>query len=508
MNSTLSNCKYIFFTLLIAFPGYSQLEKNNWYFGNKAGIDFTSGTATALTAGQMQSYEGCASISDSSGNLLFYTNGGKFVNVGYAGGVWNKNHQLMPNGDLSSNTSCNSAAQAALIVPNPKNKYKYYIFTTDCQENSMLGGLRYHMVDMSLDGGLGDVIQKDVSVLNNVTESITAVRHANGTDYWLIAADYVNYTFNTFLIDNNGISTPIITPSPFPFYQSSGQLSSSNNGQKIGFAVLFGTLLMDFDASTGTISNIIKLTPDTFGCTFSPENNYFYCSELGIMSANVYQFDINAANIQTSMVTIPGDTWIGNLQVANDGKIYLSKKDAGTIPVINNPDLAGLACNYSSSGFYLGGKISNLGLPNFVNNYNYKWCDSYDTLDVSTNDPYTSPSGTSVWTTSGTYTDTLTNTAGCDSILIINLESFVSIATKSESQVSIEPNPTSDFIRITGLLEPDQVQLMNELGQLVPFEMSLSNSTLVIDLRGLSAGIYYLHLADSESTTKIIVKNN
>ena len=48
-------------------------------------------------------------------------------------------------------------------------------------------------------------------------------------------------------------------------------------------------------------------------------------------------------------------------------------------------------------------------------------CTSYDTIPVAACGDYLSPSGKFNWTTSGTYFDTLQNTAGCDSFLTINL---------------------------------------------------------------------------------------
>ncbi|TXI67741.1 MAG: hypothetical protein E6Q46_02540 [Flavobacterium sp.] len=68
---------------------FAQGEANIWYFGNKAGISFNSGVPVPLLDGQMQADEGCATLSDANGNLLFYTNGIT---------VWNRNHQIMPNG--------------------------------------------------------------------------------------------------------------------------------------------------------------------------------------------------------------------------------------------------------------------------------------------------------------------------------------------------------------------------------------------------------------------------
>ena len=71
--------------ILFSFKLFSQHEADFWYFGDYAGLDFSSGNPEPLINGQLQNYEGCAAISDSTGNLLFYTNGVT---------VWNKEHQI------------------------------------------------------------------------------------------------------------------------------------------------------------------------------------------------------------------------------------------------------------------------------------------------------------------------------------------------------------------------------------------------------------------------------
>jgi hypothetical protein len=63
-------------------------EANNWYFGYKAAITFNQGSPpVALTDSEMSTWtsQGTASISDSLGNLQFYTDGRY---------VWNKNHDF------------------------------------------------------------------------------------------------------------------------------------------------------------------------------------------------------------------------------------------------------------------------------------------------------------------------------------------------------------------------------------------------------------------------------
>ena len=99
---------------------FAQKEHYVWYFGDSAGVDFNSGSPVALTNGVLNTLEGCSSISDSAGNLLFYTDGIT---------VYNRFHQQMPNG--FGLYGGHSTTQSALIIPQPDSAFIYYIFTAD-----------------------------------------------------------------------------------------------------------------------------------------------------------------------------------------------------------------------------------------------------------------------------------------------------------------------------------------------------------------------------------------
>lgn len=473
----------------------AQKNKNVWYFGIKAGIDFNIDPPVALTDGQMNSYEGCSSIADSSGNLLFYTNGGPFNNLGYDGGVWNKNHELMPNGVLSSITSCNSSVQSSLIVPDPKNQYKYYIFTTDCQENGMVGGLRYHVVDMSLANGFGDVVIKDVPVMSNVTESITAVKHSNGQDYWLIIADYIANTINSLLITKDGISPANTFSLGYNFNQTPGQLSATIDGSKIGFAATYKTFLIDFNNNDGSFSNLITLDVESLGCTFSPNNAVFYACKYSSISGEIYQFDLNATDVPSSVYIINSLTKIETMQLAPDGKIYIARIDDTSLPVISNPNEIGIGCNYTYPGFYLNGKQSKGGLPNFVNQYINKWCDSYADFEVESTDNYDSPSGNYTWNVSGLYQDTIGNVNGCDSLININL-TITNTNKIGElslgNQIRVYPNPSNGKVNVDigNVYKEIDFYLYDNNNLLLKSIHFEDSQILSFDFLGLSSGIY------------------
>jgi len=216
---------YILF-LIISTTVHAQPQRTyHWYFGGGAGIDFSSGQAVADTNGQVNTWDGCATMSDENGNLLFYTDGST---------VWNRNHQIMPNGTgLMGHWSSH---QNSLIVPKPKDPRIYYIFTTDAWENNFQNGLRYSVVDMSLDNGLGAVTTKNILLVAQTHEQLAATYHANCKDIWVITHKRDEEKFYAYLVTENGVSTtPVITEignaAELPYGCSGFKISP--NGEKI-----------------------------------------------------------------------------------------------------------------------------------------------------------------------------------------------------------------------------------------------------------------------------------
>jgi len=207
---------FTLFFLLFFNQANAQDEANIWYFGYNAGIDFNSGAPVALTDGQLSTYEGCVTISNAAGELLFYTDGIK---------VWDKNHTIMPNGfDLLGNSS---STQSGIIVPNPANPNIYYVFTVDelCYPN----GLRFSEVDLSLNGGTGDVTSnKNIPLHTPSTEKITAIKHANGIDFWVITHDWNSNDFLSFKVTAAGVNL-------VPVVSSVGNQHNGSTNHAIGY---------------------------------------------------------------------------------------------------------------------------------------------------------------------------------------------------------------------------------------------------------------------------------
>jgi hypothetical protein len=185
---------------------YSQKQNNQWRFGYGGGISFNTNPPSFVVGAPIATEEGSASVADrTTGALLFYTDGVT---------VWNANNQVMPNGNglLGGTLGFLSSTTAAVIVPKPGNNSLYYIVTID-QFSSALG-IYYSVIDMTLNGGLGDVVagQKNIFLFQTSSEKLEVVPASDGLSFWLITHDFGGNTFFSFKIDSTGIqTTPVIS---------------------------------------------------------------------------------------------------------------------------------------------------------------------------------------------------------------------------------------------------------------------------------------------------------
>jgi hypothetical protein len=250
----------LLFSWLVASIQISSAQKEawNWNFGINAGLKFDSTlTPTAITTSAMTNFEGVASISDRDGKLLFYTNGTN---------VYNALNEQMPNGfGLLGHAS---STQSSIIVRKPLSDSLYYIFTVDYLSGS--NGLQYSIVDMTLDGGKGDLSSKNNVLLANSREKVTAIRHANGIDFWILVIDWQTDDLYAYLVNHTGVSAiPVVSPMDMlqmgitnpGINRSNGYMKANLQGNRIamGLWAAYSFDLFDFDNATGIVSNHIKI---------------------------------------------------------------------------------------------------------------------------------------------------------------------------------------------------------------------------------------------------------
>ncbi|MEO1011456.1 MAG: T9SS type B sorting domain-containing protein [Bacteroidota bacterium] len=374
--------------LLLIGMAYGQEETAQWYFGINAGLQFNNdGSVTALTDGKLRTEEGCASIADENGNLLFYTDGIT---------VYNGDHDVMANGTGLYGDP--SSTQSAIIVPGPKSDSIFYVFTVDTsiQEGDPDNGFNYSIIDISQNGGKGAVIRKNINLLPDCSEKLAAVgKNCAEESFWVVTLATSNgnegaaNTFHAFGVSEQGVDeTSVKSSFTKQFLDPRGYLKFSSDGRKLASAnELDGLFLYDFDSENGRVSNpreiaISAPNKNPYGLEFSPNNRYLYVhAHLGgpplgdFHRSNLLQYDLDNENINASETVLhQGNNYRGALQLGANGRIYLTITEnyvRGTsyLGVIHNPDRGGTASAYEHKAIFLGGGLAMQGLPPFLQSF-------------------------------------------------------------------------------------------------------------------------------------------
>lgn len=449
-------------------------SNNNWYFGNKGTLGFSTGIGVSLLNGtSINTIESCSSISNASGNLLFYTDGRL---------VYNKNHLLMPNCitpflNGSPNTpGSGSSTQGALIVPNPANTNQYYIFTTSDREMwlNLNYGLSYTLIDMTLDSGNGDIVSGTLNTPApggnpHTSEHLAAIPDC-GNGYWILVHNVDapdNDKILSYHLTSGGLTSPVISNSltlpsyvtGTPLMQWFGHLKVSPDGTKVVLTTETNVVqLYNFNKTTGalTIASTITLpwaSTNPTGVSFSPNSNVLYFSAAG----TILQYDVTTiiSPILNYTSTVPIALGNHQMRLGPDNRIYFN--NSNKLDLINFPDNLNTAGFPNAFGFVpsavslaISSSDSRSGLPNIIDSkssttpyftYSLTTCNTAvfntpncPTLSWNFGDPASGVANTStainpthVFSGSGTYNVTLTTSTGSFSLPVVILPSTLTI---------------------------------------------------------------------------------
>ncbi len=404
---------------------YGALIPYNFYYK----MDFSFGSPdTIVEYRKMPMWLTNASICDASGNLLFYTNGTWVANKlgdtllnsqGFNPG-WATNYYFNQGSGLP---------QSAIVLPFNDTSSLYYLvhesaeyFTVDSttgQTDMQPLNLMYSVVDAGLDNGNGAFVPtfKNQIVISDtlINGRITACKHANGRDWWVITHKYNSDIYYKFLFTPTGIMGPFIqqigsffppivnTPQWADDFDIFGMACFSPDGSKyiqVGPSRIME--LLDFDRCTGNFSNSqtihIPINPGynwALGCSFSPDSRFIYTNTY----LRAYQYDTYASLVDSARTLVavydsfldPFDTWFSQNQIGPDGKIYVSTFSTSfSLHVIESPNTLGVSCNFNQHSYRLpSNNIANYTVPNFPN---YRLGRLVGSLcDTLTSAPYLNP---------------------------------------------------------------------------------------------------------------------
>ena len=264
-----------------------------------------------------------------------------------------------------------SSTQGVAAVRSISNPSQYYLFVLDAAEQQVFfpngGYLRYSIIDMSLNGGLGDIIpvQKNIVIDSMLSEKMTIT--SNGCNYWLLTHRKDLPEYRAFKIDINGVGpNPVVSAVGIPLTTLSlqpywcGEMKISPNKRMVALTPynIPETELAEFDVLTGIVSNPINIdsTPYTgkYGIEFSPDSRRLYTGG----STGIYQFNLSLlpdANAVRNSRTNLGYGQYNGIRTGPDNKLYAAH-DISNIPYvacINNPNALGSLCNLQPIAYAL-----------------------------------------------------------------------------------------------------------------------------------------------------------
>lgn len=359
--------------------GFEPVSPPPW-----GGVDlqFLGGSLEVSTIDrEISYYRTNTNITDAVGQLLFSTNGAYLANA--------TGEQMLNGGGLNPSSYTSQypdglhIAQNVLILPKPDDPQVYYLVhgTIDEPGQGIAQYLYLTTVDMTLDNGLGGVASKNEVLIDDDLNvgHLTAVRHANGRDWWVFCHKVNTNEYYRLLVTPAGVEVQGTQSIGMVRPADNGQSCFSPDGSKYTYYWSWqGLELFHFDRCTGLFSgpyfSSLGVADYGLGVAFSPDSRFLYTT----LTQDVYQFDTEAADVAGSQVLIahwdgfyspspPFATMFDLAQLAPDGKVYIGTGN-GTLHlhVIHDPDEPGLACNLEQHGVELPRYFMN-SLPNHPN---------------------------------------------------------------------------------------------------------------------------------------------
>jgi len=415
------------------------------------------------------------SMCDQNGKLILYATGCNVVN--YKGEIIENGQEINADNWLTAGGWCPDYypfQRSLLFLTDPASDSLYYLISSGYLPTNEWGIICNRMFASRMSAT--KVYERNTIITQDTIYDgqLTACRHANGRDWWLVLNKTNTNRYFIYLLDTEGIQlwqTQDIGVAASWTGTGSGQAVFSPDGSKfLRHCYDVDLLVFDFDRCAGELSNAKQVNiehNDEFvlchGLAVSPNSRFAYVTG----GKYCHQVDLWAADLQASVV--PVAIWDGTLTdtywptyfaqaaLAPDGKIYISCPGGNiTMSIIHNPDAKGANCKFEQHGLWLIYSKNTDATPNLPH---YR-------LGRMLGSP-------------------------CDTV-------YSGPEPGLQIEVDLYPNPTyGDLtVRISGGLYGGTMDIYNALGQYL-LQKRVIDGYNSIDLSYLPAGMYFFAVRDA-----------
>lgn len=293
------------------------------------------------------------------------------------GGISSNGEQIFDNQNKQIGTNLNgdkTIDQGVAIIPKKSCKAcnsEYYVITTNSAHQ-----LFYSLVDVSANGGLGDLTKKD-SLLSPIPSSDKLIATKTSDGYLLISYDRDGKNIRTFTISAKGISAPTLIPiNPANAISSNrGTVKFSSDNSKLVLALPPNKVeIYDYTQNPARKSATITTPADVYGVGFAPNSNLLYVTVNG-SSNQLLQYKLDTTDINASMRVVGTFTEkLGAIELdpVNKAKLYIAK-ESNSYATISKPNqrITGtqslIDAKFEANGFVSTTGNIGLGIPTSIN---------------------------------------------------------------------------------------------------------------------------------------------
>ncbi len=482
--------KFCFLLMLLLAIGhvFAQKYDNVWpgglneFPGSPASgnylMRFDGGGPQVFPADLKMNFESTvAAMSDSTGKLLFYTNGCRIVDAN--GLVFGDGDGLNP-GEIRDSTCPKNgyiSPRGAMFLPKPgaenSETVLLHMGVHYDAENRVLYGPLYAT---TIDNTSKTVSEKNKILLELVPppvpeaqsfEPFSVVRHGNGRDWWVVAPEIGTNRYHVFLFGENGFSkkSPVQEIGTAMSGHRPGSTVFSPDGKKFARGHHWATVVLGFDRCAGEFQDPVFLERPTHvfgggGLAFSEDGSLLIASEQqAILSADLTE---NQPVLDTLVgwQTVLGIS-LHHFQPGPDGSLYFSSlQRLKKMPSLKNP-----FGNVQPTDFsLLELPVWNVrSIPYFPNFRLYDFADS-----------------------------------PCDT-LGINTPVDVQMTENEPVRLKISPNPANDFVDLTipAIWANGMLRCTDNLGRQLVFEPIRGRDFISLDVSTWPAGIVIFELLEN-----------